>query len=178
MWGANRREEREGGMHFLCKKMRSKGFLNTSALYRAEGGEPLRSSQWNKDTCAHTDMAAFARINELGWSSQGVRSYYAHCAVGQLKLFGCFFWSYIYQSGAGGLALHASALLCPHCRTHVCIEIAFRYPDSNTLNDLIQEKKPNRFYATVSHCPPFKKCNTEMIVSNRVKSKCLGKITI
>lgn len=153
--------------------MRSKGFLNTSALYRAEGGEPLRSSQWNKDTCAHTDMAAFARVNELGWSSQGVGSYNAHCAVGQLKLFGCFFWSYIYQSGAGGLALHAGPLLCPHCRTHVCIEIAFKYQDSNTQNNLRQEKNKQILCYSV---------HTEIKVSNRViilvaNHKCLGKIT-
>lgn len=41
--------------------MRSKRFLYTSALYRAEGGEPPRGLQWNKDTCAHTDMAALCK---------------------------------------------------------------------------------------------------------------------
>lgn len=41
--------------------MRSKRFLYTSALYRAEGGEPPRGSPWNKDTCAHTDMAALCK---------------------------------------------------------------------------------------------------------------------
>lgn len=50
-----------GGLHFLCIKMRSKRFLYTSALYRAEGGEPPRGSLWNKDTCAHTDMAALCK---------------------------------------------------------------------------------------------------------------------
>lgn len=68
-----------------------------------------------------------ARVNEPGWSSQEVGSYYAHCAVGQLKLFGCFFWSYIYQAGAGGLALWAGALLCPHCKLHVCTQIALHF---------------------------------------------------
>lgn len=162
--------------------MRSKRFLYTSALYGAEGGEPPRGSLWNKDTCAHTDMAAFARVNELGWSSQGVGSYYAHCAVAQLKLFGCFFWSYIYQTGAGGLVLQAGALLCPHCRTHVCNEIAFRYQDLNTLNNLRLERI-NRFDAAAFHCPPFKQWYTETIASNRViilvaNHKCSSSIVI
>lgn len=50
-----------GGCISSVKKIGSKEFLYTSALYWAEGGEPPRGSQWNKDTCAHADMAALCK---------------------------------------------------------------------------------------------------------------------
>lgn len=100
-----------------------------------------------------------ARVNELGWSSQGVGSYYAHCAVGQLKLFGCFFWSYIYQPEAGGLTLQADALLCPCCRKHVywmhldgCQILRIKHPSYVCLCNLTESYAWNTIH--VSCVPP------------------------
>lgn len=130
-----------GGLHFLCKKWGPKG-SSIHPLCTEQKVGSLREARRETKTHVHIQTwQRFARVNELGWSSQGVGSYYAHCAVGQLKLFGCFFWSYIYQTGAGGLALQAGALLCPHCRTHVCAEMAFRYLGLNSLKCWIRQKE-------------------------------------
>lgn len=141
MWGANRREESKGGDCISSvKKLGPKG----SSIHPLCTEQKVGSLQEAcSETKTHVHILTWqrsGRVNELGWSSQEVGSYYAHCAVGQLKPFGCFFWSYIYQTGAGGLALQAGALLCPYCRTHVCTEMAFKHQDLSTLICLFKKK--------------------------------------
>lgn len=119
-------------MHFLCKKWGPKGFsIHPLCIAQKEGS--LQEACSETKTRAHTDVALCKGKWTRG-APGGVEGYYVHCAVGQLKLFGCFFWSYIYQTGAGGLALQAAVLLCPHwAPTHVCTEVACRYQDLNAL---------------------------------------------
>lgn len=57
--------------------------------------------------------------------------------VGQLKLL--LLKLYLSSRGAGGAALRAGALFCPHCKLHVCTQIALHFffflsfQDVNTL---------------------------------------------
>lgn len=79
----------EGG--FLCKNEVQKVPLYIRFVPSEKVGSLQEACSKTKTHVHMKPRQRSARVNELSWSSQEVGSYYAHCAVGQLKLFGCFF---------------------------------------------------------------------------------------